>query len=408
MICEMEVVDTNPNEYDIVIAAANYVTCRLREIPPPNSLGSPNLMNTAPAVKFFAEAMKNPRIVKGAMCHALWILTPVPELLRGRRVICHTVVLPDIHNAGAIFVPDPSHVVVDKDLITARSAADLIEFVNAIVERVLKSDVISEKRFSENRGFREKKKKVEIVLSSFGFWGEELIAPMEEFEKAGIEYSFSTPYGFPPRIVGVSMNPDFVDPVLNQKVTSTEMAEKVRNLVFSDRLSTFRSVSDIHVDDFDGLLLVGGSGPILDMANCRPLHQLIWQSYNAGKIIAAECYAIAALAFTRNMNEPRSLRSIIYGKKVTGHPLSHDYTTAYGYAGVLSESPFIGPPIPLEFILRDAVGPEGEFIGNEGQPTSVVVDLPFITARSVASSRECGKALVKALKKSNKKYVPTK
>jgi uncharacterized protein len=128
------VTHSDPNDYDIVICLANYVAVRLREIPPMGSLGSPELTRTAPAVRFFAKAMQNRRIVKGAMCHALWLLTPHPELLRGRRVICHTVVLSDIHNAGAIFVPDPSHVVIDGDLVTARSFHDVEAYFNAIVQ----------------------------------------------------------------------------------------------------------------------------------------------------------------------------------------------------------------------------------------------------------------------------------
>ena len=72
-----------------------------------------------------AGAMMNPQIVKGALCHALWILTPAPELLKGRKVICHTVALADVLYAGGIYVPDPMYVVVDRDLVTARSAADL-------------------------------------------------------------------------------------------------------------------------------------------------------------------------------------------------------------------------------------------------------------------------------------------
>jgi protease I len=77
--------------------------------------------------------MKNKKIVKGALCHALWLLTPVPELLKGRKVICHTVVLADVHNAGAVFVPDPSGVVVDDDLVTGRSSANLEDYADALV-----------------------------------------------------------------------------------------------------------------------------------------------------------------------------------------------------------------------------------------------------------------------------------
>lgn len=125
MVVKKEIADCNPNEYAIVLTAANYVACRLREISPMGSLGDVSLLRSPAAVRFMAGAMMNPQIVKGALCHALWILTPVPELLKGRKVICHTVVLADVVNAGGIFVPDESHVVVDGDLVTGRSAEDL-------------------------------------------------------------------------------------------------------------------------------------------------------------------------------------------------------------------------------------------------------------------------------------------
>jgi protease I len=132
-----DIADANPDDYDIAIMVANYCAVRLREIMPMGSLGSVNEIGTPPAVRFFARAMQNKRIVKAAMCHALWILTPRPDLLKGRRVICHTVVLADIHNAGAIFEPGPRHVVVDDDLVTARSAADLDEYFDTIVETAI-------------------------------------------------------------------------------------------------------------------------------------------------------------------------------------------------------------------------------------------------------------------------------
>lgn len=125
MLVKKEIADANPNDYAIVLCAANYVACRLREIPPMGSLADASLVRSPAAVRFMACAMMNPMIVKGALCHALWLLTPTPELLKGRKVICHTVVLADILNAGAEYVPDPSHVVMDRDLVTARSAGDL-------------------------------------------------------------------------------------------------------------------------------------------------------------------------------------------------------------------------------------------------------------------------------------------
>lgn len=133
MVVKKEIADCNPNDYAIVLTAANYVACRLREIPPMGSLGDVSLLRSPAAVRFMAGAMMNPQIVKGALCHALWILTPVPELLKGRKVICHTVVLADVVNAGGIYVPDESHVVVDKDLVTGRSAADLEVYCESLL-----------------------------------------------------------------------------------------------------------------------------------------------------------------------------------------------------------------------------------------------------------------------------------
>ena len=129
-----DIADANPNDYAIVLCAANYVACRLREIPPMGSLGSPDEVRSPSAVRFMASAMMDHKIIKGFLCHALWLMTPCPELLKDRKVICHTVVLSDVINAGAVFVPDESHVYADRDLVTGRSAADLDAYCNKIIE----------------------------------------------------------------------------------------------------------------------------------------------------------------------------------------------------------------------------------------------------------------------------------
>lgn len=104
-------------EYAAVIIAANYVSVRLRYFQPPVDPASgpapisPDMVRLSPAVQFFARAMRNTSIIKGALCHGLWLLTPAPEMLAGRRVICHEVVLSDIANAGALYTPSPSNVV---------------------------------------------------------------------------------------------------------------------------------------------------------------------------------------------------------------------------------------------------------------------------------------------------------
>lgn len=136
-----------PADYAAIIMAANYTSVRLRWVEPP--AGQPmsaGMARTAPAVEFFHRAMQDKRIVKAAPCHGLWLLTPVPEVLAGRKVTCNPVVLADVVNTGAEFVPPPvgtdwaRHVVVDDDLITSTSAhsVEIVElFVDAIKDRIL-------------------------------------------------------------------------------------------------------------------------------------------------------------------------------------------------------------------------------------------------------------------------------
>jgi len=125
-------------DYAAIIMAANYTSVRLRYFQPPEE---PQPQD-APAVKFFARAMSNPNIVKGALCHGLWILTPRPQLLRGRRVICHEVVMADVLNAEAILTSSPTKVVVDNDLVTGHSKNEVHTFIQVIAEQIQKISLI--------------------------------------------------------------------------------------------------------------------------------------------------------------------------------------------------------------------------------------------------------------------------
>jgi protease I len=132
-----------PADFAVIVMAANYTSVRLRwaELPQDAATVDPRqLVQAAPAVRFFAEAMRDPAIVKGALCHGLWLLTPFPELMRGRRVTCHTVVMADVLNAGADVVLDRDEqgrhrvapVVTDRDLVTGYSMKEAPALVDAI------------------------------------------------------------------------------------------------------------------------------------------------------------------------------------------------------------------------------------------------------------------------------------
>lgn len=270
-------------------------------------------------------------------------------------------------------------------------------------------------------------KKILIVLSEWGFWGEELVGPLEIIDKAGYEAVFCTPKGKRAPALPPSMDPTYVDPPLGRPVVSEAMAMKTKEIDKSPRLDNplnlskfmperpyysapnhlakleeyFHALEDAEgkLTEYAALLLVGGSGPIVDMVNNQRLHDLILAFLKQGKPIAAECYGVTCLAFARDF---RNRKSIIWGKRVTGHPIEYDYKDGTGFMG--TDFVIGPPPYPLEYILRDATGPDGEYISNVGNRTSVIVDYPFITSRSTASSVLCGVKLVECLEKGLKRF----
>ena len=163
------------------------------------------------------------------------------------------------------------------------------------------------------------------------------------------------------------------------------------------------------VDPYDALLLPGGSGPMVDMVNNERLHNLILGYVNRDKLIAAECYCVTCLAFARDWTDRKS---IISGKNVTGHAREYDYKEGTGFAQMygyddqpMNTSANFGPPFyPLEYILRDATGPDGKYHGGVGRTLSTILDYPFLTGRSTQDSQLVGELMVKVLEEGLKKY----
>ena len=277
-------------------------------------------------------------------------------------------------------------------------------------------------------------RKILMVLSEWGFWGEELIGPMETFDKAGYETVFATPTGKRPVAISVSKDASYVDPPLGRSVTSVEMAEKVKAIddpknprldkpidlsawfpmrpywsapeVLRKWEAYYREVASAQeqVQQYDALVIAGGSGPIVDLANNHRVHDLIFGFLGHDKPVAAECYAVTCLAFARNLDDRKS---IIWGKHVTGHCKEYDYLDGTGF--MQAHDKFLDfnmgpPPYPLEYILRDATGPEGGYHGNVGRETSVIVDYPFITGRSTPDSYLTGQKVVEVLERGLKRF----
>ncbi|MCZ0988345.1 MULTISPECIES: type 1 glutamine amidotransferase domain-containing protein [Streptomyces] len=274
---------------------------------------------------------------------------------------------------------------------------------------------------------RRNAKKILVILSEYGYWGEELVGPLHHFDQRGYQVDFATPTGKRAHALPPSMDPEYIDPPLGRSVTSEEVARLTRRLDDSDRLDDpidisawlperpytsdddylrkleayhrALSVVEQELEAYDALLLVGGSGPIVDLGNNERVHELILAFLRADKPIAAECYGVTALAFARDWEDRAS---IISGKHITGHCKEYDYKAGTGFLG--TDFVMGPPPYPLEYILRDATGPDGRYIGNFGKETSVIVDYPFITGRSTPDSYLTGEKIVEVLEDGLRRY----
>lgn len=94
---------------------------------------APDKLRRYPAVLDLVRGINDKRGLVAAICHAAWV--PISAgILRDRRMTCVAAVKDDVMNAGAEYVDEP--VVVDGNLVTSRTPADLPHFLPEIL-RVL-------------------------------------------------------------------------------------------------------------------------------------------------------------------------------------------------------------------------------------------------------------------------------
>ena len=110
--------------FDAVIVPSGMVSDRLRY--------TEDIEKLPPATEFLKRAFAEPGILKGIICHGMWLAAPAPELVRGRRVVAHNNLLGDVKNMGATYVDED--VVVDGDLVTGRTGGHCHLFARKIIE----------------------------------------------------------------------------------------------------------------------------------------------------------------------------------------------------------------------------------------------------------------------------------
>ena len=122
--------DETLQSFDAIIIPSAMVSDRLRY--------TEDVHQLPPATVFMQRAFAEKRVLKGIICHGMWLVSPTPELVRGRHVTCHNNLMGDVKNMGAIYTDED--VVVDGDLVTGRTGGHAHLFARRIID-LLAEDV---------------------------------------------------------------------------------------------------------------------------------------------------------------------------------------------------------------------------------------------------------------------------
>ena len=157
-------------------------------------------------------------------------------------------------------------------------------------------------------------------------------------------------------------------------------------------------------DQYDAIIIAGGSGAIPGFMDDRGLQSLILAFDDLRKPIMGQCNGGLTIAQTMN---PNTGKSIVAGRALTTHSWLDEYQSGWGWTLAFSEdtdsfwtngkfdlkayldaekwdAPGTGgnPLIDSEGLFKNAAGPAGIFFSPPGSPYSVVVDDNLITCRT--------------------------
>lgn len=86
----------------------------------------------SPAARLLRRAFAEPSVLKGVICHGLWLVSPIADVIRGRAVTCHHNLVSDAGHMGARYTDQD--VVVSGDLVTGRSADHCHVFARTLID----------------------------------------------------------------------------------------------------------------------------------------------------------------------------------------------------------------------------------------------------------------------------------
>jgi putative intracellular protease/amidase len=125
-----------------------------------------------------------------------------------------------------------------------------------------------------------------------GYWAEEFANPYEILTNAGHEVVVATPGGVIPTVDMMSLRPEMAGGIdgalhLEAVIRSAEVMRRPLQL------------SDVRLEDYDGVYLPGGHGPMADLAWDADAGRLLTAQLASGNPLIIVCHAPSAMLATR-------------------------------------------------------------------------------------------------------------
>jgi putative intracellular protease/amidase len=172
----------------------------------------------------------------------------------------------------------------------------------------------------------EKPKRIVIVASnpsvstqtgwSVGFWWAELTHPYWEFVERGYEVTIASPEG------GALVADAYSDPEDESGYSAHDLISLgfKKSPTHAALIENTVKLSDVSVDDFDAVFLVGGQAPIVTFADNAEVHAFVAAFYESGKPTAVVCHATCVLLKAKTSQG----KLVVDGKTWTGFATSEE------------------------------------------------------------------------------------
>ena len=209
-----------------------------------------------------------------------------------------------------------------------------------------------------------------------GFWSEELIAPHKKFTAAGLQVRLATPGGVRPTVDPLSLAVQYNNNDAKEVASQEQYLASV-----DDLLSKPLKLEELSMEDFDVIFLVGGHGPMQDMAVHPSIGGLLVGALDSpNKIVAAVCHGSAGF-----LSAHRSDGTWLFkDRKLTG--FSNEEETQATFAG--------NAPWLLEDRLRLA---GAQYVSLPAWTPHVVIDGNLITGQQQVSAGVTADAVLQQL-----------